>query len=170
MNTSKNCDETCRDETCRDETCRDETCRDETCRRRGINIERDWQGNVLTAQEIYDREARNRARYQARMIICNARKTVKLMQDERKEKMKILKANPMTWFERPYLDGRYTTLRTIMLSRRAFVNISDDQVQALLPAYAVWLGVQKKYDKITSWDNRWKLMNCFVDDLQQSHI
>jgi hypothetical protein len=93
------------------------------------------------------------------------------------EQTKQLKENPMTWIERPYLFGRFETLLSVLRGREAFSKITDAQVVALMPAYAVWLWtatqefeVSEKLGNTTKHViNRWQLMNNFVDSLELHH-
>ena len=97
---------------------------------------------------------------------------MKMLRDEHKAQINELKANPMTWIERPYLFGRFETLLTVLRDRAAFSKITDEQVVALMPAYAVWLWTAEQDLEVCDKDdnilnlNRWQLMNYFVDSLE----
>jgi hypothetical protein len=98
---------------------------------------------------------------------------MKMLRIEHKAQINELKANPMTWIERPYLFGRFETLLTVLRGRAAFSKITDEKVVALMPAYAVWLWtaeqdyeVRDKDDNIVNL-SRWKLMNYFADSLER---
>jgi hypothetical protein len=98
---------------------------------------------------------------------------MKMLRIEHKAQINELKANPMTWIERPYLFGRFETLLTVLRGRAAFSKITDEQVVALMPVYAVWLWtaeqdyeVRDKDDNIVNL-SRWKLMNYFADSLER---
>ena len=97
---------------------------------------------------------------------------MKMLRDQHEAQNNELKANPMTWLERPYLFGRFETLLLVLRDRAAFSKITDEKVVALMPAYAVWLWtaeqdleVRDKDDNIVNL-NRWQLMNYFVDSLE----
>jgi hypothetical protein len=97
---------------------------------------------------------------------------MKMLRIEHKAQINELKANPMTWIERPYLFGRFETLLTVLRGRAAFSKITDEKVVALMPVYAVWLWTAEqdleerdKDDNIVNL-SRWKLMNYFADSLE----
>ena len=93
------------------------------------------------------------------------------------EQTKQLKENPLTWVERPYLFGRFETLLSVLRGREAFSKITDAQVVALMPAYAVWLWTATQEFEVSDKNgnttkhviNRWQLMNNFVDSLELRH-
>jgi len=97
---------------------------------------------------------------------------MKMLRIEHKAQINELKANPMTWIERPYLFGRFETLLLVLRGRAAFSKITDEKVVALMPVYAVWLWTAEqdleerdKDDNIVNL-SRWKLMNYFADSLE----
>ena len=134
------------------------------------------------------KEAAKQAKLEAREVMRAERVRRCLERMKRRIRMQVLRAqhaaqtkqlkeNPMTWIERPYIFGRFETLLAILRGRAAFANIKDEEVVALMPAYAVWLWnttqefeVRGNNGNVTTHViNRWQLMNNFVDNLELRH-
>lgn len=132
----------------------------------GVDVPRDWQGNVLTPQQVAERAARREEKRQVKIAAQNARverrTRMMLLRAEHNIQIAALKANPMTWIEHPYLHGRAFTLLKVMRAHHSFVHATEEQAVALLPAYALWLSTTSK-----GASNRWHLMNSFLNDIRQ---
>ena len=171
-------------------------CGEEICWCSAVMTEREQKKKEMErkkriARELkrIEREKKRREAYQERLrlrsIAIMAKRYARIdrsirmyeLRKQHAEQTKQLKENPMTWMERPYLFGRFETLLSILRGREAFSKITDAQVVALMPAYAVWLWTATQEFEVSDKNgnttkhviNRWQLMNTFVDSLELRH-